>query len=49
MAHPRQGRSFGMRVEGGRDNGGYILGMCNGHSLIASYSSPNFFSSLLGA
>ena len=33
------------RLEDGRDNGGYILGMCmcNGHSLVASYSSPNFF------
>ena len=27
-------------LEGGRDNGDYILGMCSGHSLVASYSSP---------
>ena len=31
-------------LEGGGDNGGYILGMCSGHPLVASYSSPNFFS-----
>ena len=26
------------RLEGGGDNGGYILGVCNGHSFVASYS-----------
>ena len=26
-------------------NGGYILGMCSGHSLVASYFGPNFFPS----
>ena len=35
-------------LEGGGDNGGYILGMCSGHSLVASYSSSNFFSSHFG-
>ena len=30
------------RLEDGGDNGGYILEMCSGHSLVASYSSPNF-------
>ena len=48
MAYTRHGRSFDTRVEGNGDNGGYILGMYNGHSLIASYSSPNFFSSYFG-
>ena len=33
-------------LEGGGDNSGYILRMCNGYSLVASYSSPNYFSSL---
>ena len=36
-------------LEGGGDNGGYIFGTCSGHSLIASYSGPNFFSSHFGA
>ena len=36
-------------LEGGGDNGGYILWMCDGHSLVASYSNPNFFSSHFGA
>ena len=48
MAHPRHGRSFGMRVERRWDNGGYILEMCSGHSLIALYSGPNFFLSHFG-
>ena len=30
-------------LEGGGDSGGYILEMCSGHSLVASYSSSNFF------
>ena len=30
-------------LEGVGDNGGYILKMCSGHSLVASYCSPNFF------
>ena len=30
-------------LEGGGDNGGYIFGMCNDHSLVASYFGPNFF------
>ena len=32
-----------MRLEGGGDNNGYILKMCNGHSLVALYSSPKKF------
>ena len=36
-------------LEGGGDNGGYILGTCSGHSLIASYSSPKTFLSHFGA
>ena len=36
-------------LEGGEDYEGYILGMCSGHSLVASYSSPNFFPSPFGA
>ena len=36
-------------LEGGGDNGGYILEMCSGHSLVASYSGPNCFSSHFGA
>ena len=35
-------------LKGGGNNGGYILRMCSGHSLVASYSSPNFFSSHFG-
>ena len=27
-------------LDGGGDNGGYILKMCTGHSLVASYSGP---------
>ena len=34
-------------LEGGGDKSGYILGMCSDHSLVASYSSPNFFHILL--
>ena len=36
-------------LEGGGDNGGYILEMCSGHSLVALYFGPNFFSSHFGA
>ena len=36
-------------LEGGGDSGGYILKMCNGHSLVASYSGPIYFSSHFGA
>ena len=36
-------------LEGGGDNGGLILEVCTGHSLVASYSCPNFFSSRFGA
>ena len=43
MAHLRHGRSFGIRLEGGGDNGGYILRMYSGHSLVASHFGPNFF------
>ena len=32
-------------LEGGGDNGGYILEMYSGHSLDVSYSGSNFFSS----
>ena len=31
-------------LEGGGDNGGYICGMYSDHLLVASHSSPNFFS-----
>ena len=31
------------RLEGGGDNGGYILGMCSDLSLVALHSGPNFF------
>ena len=30
-------------LKGGGDNGGYILEMCSGHPLVASYFGPNFF------
>ena len=30
-------------LEGGGEKSGYILGMCSDHSLVASYSGPNFF------
>ena len=36
-------------LEGGQDNGGYILEMCSSHSLVALYSGPNFFSFHFGA
>ena len=36
-------------LEGGGDKSGYILEMCSDHSLVASYSGPNFFSSSFGA
>ena len=36
-------------LEGGGDNGGYILGMCSGHSLVASYSGPIFYWSHFGS
>ena len=42
VAHPKHGRSFGMRMKGGADNSGYILIMHSGLSLVASYSSPHF-------
>ena len=35
-------------LEGGGDNGGYILGMCSDLLLVASHSGPNFFSSHFG-
>ena len=35
-------------LEGGGDKSDYIPGMCSDHSLVASYSSPNFFSSPFG-
>ena len=35
-------------LEGGRDNGSYILGMCSDLLLVASHSDPNFFLSHLG-
>ena len=38
MVHPRMDHGG---KEGGGDNGGYILGMCSGLSLVASYSSPH--------
>ena len=31
------------RLGGGGDKGGYILGMCTSHSLVALYSGPKFF------
>ena len=31
-------------LEGGGDNGGYIPGMCIGHSLVVSHFGPNYFS-----
>ena len=34
-------------LEGGGDKSGYIPGMCSDHSLVASYSGPNFFRLLL--
>ena len=43
MAHPRHGGGFGKGLKGGGNNGGYILGMCSCHSLVASYSSPISF------
>ena len=43
MAHPRHGESLVGGLKGGRNNSGYILRMYSGHSLVASYSSPNFF------
>ena len=36
-------------LEGGGDNGSYIIGMCSGHSLVASYSGPKIFLSHFGA
>ena len=36
-------------LEGSGDYGGYILKMYSGHSLVAPYSSPNFFGSHFGA
>ena len=35
-------------LKGGGDNGGYILKMCNGHLLVASYLDPKIFLSLFG-
>ena len=32
-------------LKGGGDKSGYIPRMCNDHSLVASYSGPNFSSS----
>ena len=48
MAHPKHGRSFGMKVGRWWKSDGYILEMCSGLSLVASYSGPNFSSSLFG-
>ena len=39
-------RASVQELEGGGNNGSYILGMCSDHSLVASYSSPNFFMQL---
>ena len=36
-------------LEGGGNSGGYILGICSGRTLVASYSDSNFFSSHFGA
>ena len=49
MAHLRYGRALVCGLEGGRDKSSYIPGMCSDHSLVASYSGPNFFSSPFGA
>ena len=35
------------RLEGDGDKSGYIPGMCNDHSLVASDSGPNYFFCLL--
>ena len=37
------------KLEGGGDKSGYIPGTCSDHSLVASYSGPNFFPSPFGA
>ena len=43
VAHLGKVEALVQRLEGGGDNGGYILGMYSGHSLVASYTGPNFF------
>ena len=48
MVHLRHGGSFDMRVEGGGNSGGYIFGMCNGYSSVASYCDPKTNLSLFG-
>ena len=47
VAHPSMVEALVQGLKGGGDNGGYIPGMCNDLSLVASHSGPNFFSSIL--